>query len=96
MNVREKTIILMVLMTGVLVFGLVALNGCKKKSESATPGATSIITEQTTCPVMGNPINKSLFAEYKGKKVYFCCAGCVDKFKANPEQYIAKLPQFKN
>jgi len=53
-------------------------------------------TEQTTCPVMaGNPINKDLFVEYKGKKVYFCCKGCEEKFLADPAQYIAKLPQFK-
>lgn len=52
-------------------------------------------TEQTTCPVMeGNPINKVYFTEYQGKKVYFCCAGCDVKFKANPEKYLAKLPQF--
>ncbi len=51
--------------------------------------------EQTTCPVMGGAINKALFIEYKGKKVYFCCDGCQDKFKEAPEQYIAKLPQFK-
>jgi len=53
--------------------------------------------EQTTCPVMeGNPINKAYFTEYKGKKVYFCCPGCDQKFKENPEKYIAKLPQFQN
>ncbi len=52
-------------------------------------------TEQTTCPVMeGNKINKEYFVEYKGKKVYFCCPGCDEKFMANPEKYIAKLPQF--
>jgi YHS domain-containing protein len=51
--------------------------------------------EQTTCPIMeGNPINKAIFTEYKGKKVYFCCPGCDTKFKADPEKYIAKLPQF--
>ena len=50
---------------------------------------------QTTCPVMGAPINKELFVEYKGKKVYFCCPGCEEKFKAEPEKYIAKLPQFQ-
>ncbi len=51
--------------------------------------------EQKTCPIMeGNPINKQYFTEYKGKKVYFCCPGCDKKFNANPEQYIAKLPQF--
>ena len=51
--------------------------------------------EQTTCPIMDAPINKALFTEYKGKKVYFCCDGCKEKFEAAPEQYIAKLPQFK-
>jgi YHS domain-containing protein len=51
--------------------------------------------EQTTCPVMGGAIDKAFFTEYKGKKVYFCCAGCKEKFEAAPEQYIAKLPQFK-
>lgn len=51
--------------------------------------------EQTICPVMGNPIDKSVFVEYKGKKVYFCCPDCVAKFNADPEKYIAKLPQFK-
>ncbi|MHC4581787.1 MAG: YHS domain-containing protein [Planctomycetota bacterium] len=51
--------------------------------------------EQTTCPIMeGNPINKAIFTEYKGKKVYFCCPGCDTKFKEDPEKYIAKLPQF--
>jgi YHS domain-containing protein len=51
--------------------------------------------EQTTCPVMGAAINKAFFTEYKGKKVYFCCPGCEEKFKESPEKYIAKLPQFQ-
>ncbi len=54
------------------------------------------VVEQTTCPIMeGNAINKALFTEYKGKKVYFCCPGCEEKFKKEPEKYITKLPQFK-
>jgi YHS domain-containing protein len=52
-------------------------------------------TEQTMCPVMGNPIDKNISIEYQGKKVYFCCAGCEKTFKENPEKYIAKLPQFQ-
>jgi YHS domain-containing protein len=51
--------------------------------------------EQTLCPVMGNPINKDVFVEYKGKKVYFCCAGCDDVFLKEPEKYLPKLPQFQ-
>jgi YHS domain-containing protein len=55
----------------------------------------AVAVEQTMCPIMGMAIDKKVFVEHKGKKVYFCCPGCEDKFKANPEQYIAKLPQFK-
>lgn len=66
--------------------------------ETAEAGAAAVAAamEQTTCPIMdGNPINKALFVEYKGKKVYFCCKGCEEKFLADPEKYVAKLPQFK-
>jgi YHS domain-containing protein len=53
--------------------------------------------EQTMCPIMdGNKIDKNVFVEYKGKKVYFCCADCKAKFEAEPGKYIAKLPQFHN
>ena len=61
-------------------------------SESAKEVVSAI--EQTDCPVMGGAINKAIFAEYKGKKVYFCCSPCEEKFKEEPEKYIAKLPQF--
>ncbi|MBL7154721.1 MAG: efflux RND transporter periplasmic adaptor subunit [Phycisphaerae bacterium] len=52
--------------------------------------------EQTTCPIMGGPIDKQYFTTYKGKKVYFCCPGCEEEFLKEPEKYLAKLPQFKN
>ena len=82
-----------------LLIGLVALTGCKKKSEPAAPAETeeavTVAIEQTICPVMAGAINKNLFTEYKGKKVYFCCAGCKEKFEKEPEKYLAKLPQFK-
>lgn len=54
------------------------------------------MAEQTVCPVMGGKINKEIFTEYKGKKVYFCCPGCKPEFEKDPEKYIGKLPQFKN
>ncbi len=57
--------------------------------------AVAAAIEQTKCPIMDSPINKALFVEYKGKKVYFCCPGCEEKFTAEPAKYVAKLPQFK-
>ncbi len=61
-----------------------------------TASADTNAAEQTTCPVMdGRAIDKNIFVEYNGKKVYFCCAMCEKKFNADPEKYTAKLPQFK-
>jgi YHS domain-containing protein len=88
MESKKTQFITIVLLAGVLLVGVIALNSCKKSEPAAIA--------QTTCPVMDGAINKDLFTEYKGKKVYFCCPGCKEKFEAKPEDYIAKLPQFKD
>jgi YHS domain-containing protein len=49
------------------------------------------LAPQTTCPVMGGPVNKKVYADYKGKRVYFCCGGCIATFKKDPEKYIKEL-----
>ncbi len=71
-----------------------------KETASAAPADAAqveVAMVQKTCPVMeGNPINKAIFVEYKGEKIYFCCKGCPETFLANPEKYVAKLPQFQN
>lgn len=68
-----------------------------KEAGDEVKAQVAAVTEQTTCPVMtGNAINKEIFVEYEGKKVYFCCKGCEDKFLADPAQYVAKLPQFQD
>jgi YHS domain-containing protein len=67
-----------------------------KETKQEAKKAASAEIQQTVCPIMGGKINKSVFTEYKGKKVYFCCAGCKPTFEKNPEKYIAKLPQFKD
>lgn len=46
---------------------------------------------QTICPVMGNPINKNLYVDYKGKRVYFCCGPCPSRFMRYPDAYLKRL-----
>jgi YHS domain-containing protein len=75
---------------------LLCQNMCGKMPADATVHKQTQTAQQTVCPVMGGKINKSVFATYKGKKVYFCCAGCETPFLKNPEKYLSKLPQFKN
>jgi rhodanese-related sulfurtransferase/YHS domain-containing protein len=48
-------------------------------------------TPQKTCPVMGGKINKELYTDVKGKRVYVCCKGCIAKVEKNPEKYLAVL-----
>lgn len=31
-----------------------------------------------------------MFADYKGRRYFFCCGGCPDAFKANPAKYAKK------
>ena len=46
---------------------------------------------QTECPVLGGAIDKSLFVDYKGKRIYVCCAGCIETVKADPEKFLKIL-----
>ena len=144
MKTKWKGLVTLCLFVGVLLLGVIVLQGCKESdsgsgTEQGTgeqkwvcpmhpditadkpvkcskcgmdlvpqeaekkPGAMkmpakeiAVAVEQTTCPIMNMAIDKKVFVEYKGKKVYFCCPGCEDKFKAEPEKFLAKLPQFKN
>lgn len=83
-----------------------AVVGCRQKEEPAAAASAkqtvqTVSTQaeeeivQKTCPVMDGPINKEIFVEYQGKKVYFCCPSCKDEFQKNPETYLSKLPQFQ-
>lgn len=49
--------------------------------------------QQTICPVMGNPVNKNIYTDYNGKRIYFCCPPCPTRFKQNPEAYLQRLSQ---
>ncbi|MCP4630425.1 MAG: YHS domain-containing protein [bacterium] len=46
---------------------------------------------QETCPVMGGKIDKKIYADHDGKRVYFCCAQCNGEFKKDPAKFVKKL-----
>ncbi len=49
--------------------------------------------QQQTCPVQHGKINKDLYVDYKGQRIYFCCKECITIFKANHEAYLEKMRQ---
>ncbi len=46
---------------------------------------------QQTCPVMGGKINKKLYVDHDGKRIYVCCKACIAKVKKDPETYVKKI-----
>lgn len=62
-------------------------------SKMASDTGKKMLSPQTTCPVMGGAINKNLYVDYKGKRIYVCCEGCIAEVKKDPEKYIKKLAE---
>ncbi len=46
---------------------------------------------QTKCPIQGEEINKKVFVDAKGYRIYACCKGCLGKIKADPDKAIATI-----
>jgi Cu+-exporting ATPase len=56
-------------------------------SNPAAPPSPGL-EKDPVCGMNVNPATANHVQEHAGKKFYFCCAACVEKFKANPEGYL--------
>ena len=56
-----------------------------------TVAAEKTVKKQTVCPIMGGAVETDIYADANGKRVYFCCKGCIAEFKKDPAKYIDKL-----
>jgi len=65
----------------------------KTEAKQAAPKVFSSPQKEgtrATCPITGDEFTidkKTVHAEYKGKHVYFCCAGCKKDFDKDPAKY---------
>jgi YHS domain-containing protein len=48
---------------------------------------------QATCPVMGGEIDRDVYYDHEGKRIYFCCPGCIGEFKKDPQKYLKVLEE---
>ena len=64
----------------------VVVTGARKAATTTTKNKP-----QTLCPVMGNAINKKLYVDSGGKRIYVCCAMCISTIKKDPAKYIKQL-----
>jgi len=79
------------LLASVMV-ALMSVGVVSAKDAAADAKATEqTVKKQTVCPVMGGDVNKNLFIDFEGKRIYVCCKGCIAKVKKDPAKYIALL-----
>ncbi len=46
---------------------------------------------QMTCPISGEPVQKDIFVDVKGFRVYLCCEKCKAAVEADPDAALAKI-----
>ena len=63
----------------------------KADGSKAAVEPAKAIKFQVNCPVMGGAIDKSVYVDHAGKRIYMCCKGCIAAVKKDPETYIKKL-----
>jgi len=60
-------------------------------SHSLTPAAPAPPLERDpVCGMNVNPATAKHTYQHAGKKYYFCCAGCAEKFRVDPQEYLNK------
>ncbi len=79
----------------ILVVPATVSSADENHSQVDSQSRDEITSPQTVCPVMfGNKIDPSIYSDFRGKRVFFCCKFCQQTFAQDPEKYLDKLPQF--
>lgn len=81
-----------ILLSIFIMFSLIFVYADSNHDDHASK--SSAITEskvQTRCPVMGGVINKELYVDHDGKRIYVCCQMCINKVKSDPDNYLSKM-----
>ena len=52
-----------------------------------------VTSAQTVCPIMGGEINKDVYVDHAGYRVYFCCPGCEGAFNKDPDGHIRSMQE---
>jgi len=74
------------------VVGFAGAQTAKKTPAAPTTIACAVMPKNITN--IATATKNKMYADYKGKRYFFCCAGCPEAFKANPAKYAkaASIP----
>lgn len=98
MRCRMRKVLIVPLMLLLLGIGLMDI-ACDKeekgtrRTQGVTPqvGAVQTLKAQTTDALSGKPVNRNIYADYEGKRIYFCCEQSRNDFNKNPDVYLTKF-----
>lgn len=92
-----KILTSMIVVAALVVAAGMVVTGCGGEEENKAANTPAVEdtkaaeATQTECPIMGNPINKDVYVDYNGKRIYMCCPRCEVTFNKDPEKYIKKM-----
>lgn len=84
---------LSVILAIIMLLGIGLVNVSCDKDESFEAPALSAPKIQMTDAISGEPINKNVYVDYKGKRIYFCCENSRQGFNNNPQVFLKKFKE---
>lgn len=78
-------------LASVLLMVLICNTTFAQHAEHKQHSMESSSKKQTQCPIMGGAINKEVYVDYKGKRIFFAGKMCRDEFNKFPEKYMEKI-----
>jgi hypothetical protein len=76
-------------LAGILIAGAAwAEEGHKQHAKEAKEAK---IIPQATCPIMGGKVNKDLFVDQGGQRIYVCCKGCLAPVQKDFAKFAKKI-----
>ena len=84
-------IVLAVVAAGISASPAYAADEATPAQGQAAVATTNVVKHQTMCPVQGEKINKKLFVDSEGKRIYVCCPMCLPAVKKDPAKYIKQI-----
>lgn len=85
---KKSTLLLMAGTVIIMVFAIAAYAGDEEAEQSEKQPIE--FKEQTHCPVMGGKIDKEVYTDIQGQRVYHCCPGCKQTLVDDPDTYFEK------
>jgi YHS domain-containing protein len=55
------------------------------------PDARLASQRQELCPVLGDKVDRSVYMDHEGRRVYFCCSACIARFTEAPARYMKEM-----